>query len=108
MGHEHQRRAMAVVQIEEQIDDGRAIAAIEIAGRFIGEDEPGPGGGGAGEGDALLFAAGHLGRVMVHPVGEAHGAQLGLGAGFGIGAPARSSGVATFSSAVSVGIRWKD
>jgi hypothetical protein len=46
---------------------------------------------------------------VVRAVAQPHRLKLRLGAVEGIAhAPASSSGVATFSSAVIVGIRWKD
>ena len=45
--------------------------AVEIAGRLVGEQHVGVGDDRAGDGDALLLAAGKLGRRMVPPVLEA-------------------------------------
>ena len=49
----------------------RAGGLVEIAGRFVGDDDGGIGRERAGERDALLLAAGKLGRIMVHALCQA-------------------------------------
>ena len=57
MGDDQQRRSGFGTAGQQQLDDLLAGCRIEIAGRFIGENQAGARGGGAGDGDALLFAA---------------------------------------------------
>ena len=58
------------------------------------------------DGHALLLAAGELDRIVVGPGGQADLAEQAAGrACSGEATPASSSGTATFSTAVSVGIR---
>ena len=45
---------------------------VEIACRFIGNQDGRVGDDGAGDSHALLFAAGHLPRIMIHPMVEAN------------------------------------
>ncbi len=45
--------------------------AVEVAGRFVGEQDERAGDDGAGDGDALLLAAGEFGRRVVLPAGQA-------------------------------------
>ena len=49
--------------------------AVQIPGRFVGNQKGGIGDDGAGDGDPLLLAAGHLLGIMIHPVLQAHHAQ---------------------------------
>ncbi len=54
--------------------------AVEVAGRLVGEDQRGVGDDRARHGDALLLAAGELGRVMAGAVEDADGVERGAGA----------------------------
>ena len=53
---------------------------VEVAGRLVGEDQPGAAGERAGDRDALLLAAGELRRQMVEARREADAADLLLDA----------------------------
>ena len=95
---------------EQQVDDLRPVASSRlpvgssaIRMRRIGRER-------AGDRDALLLAAGELRRIMGDAVAEPDRRRAPAAArANGVGdAPASSSGTATFSSAVMVGIRWKD
>ena len=57
-----------------------AGSGIEIAGWLVGQQHLGPGDDGAGDGDALLLAAGQLGRGVVLPVAQAHLVERGTAA----------------------------
>ena len=81
---------------------------VEIAGRLVGNKDRRIGARAPRQSDALLLAAGKLSRIVCKPVGEADRRKLGLRARKAFGTPASSSGTATFSSAVIVGMRWKD
>ena len=72
MGDDNQGRAKLVVEFEQQVDDRFGGSRVEIAGRFVGEQNIGRGAKRAGQGDALLLAAGELTREMLHSVGEAN------------------------------------
>ncbi len=93
---------------EEQVDDLLAGGLIEIAGRLVRHQNGGIGRQRAGERDALLLAAGQLRRIMMQAIAEADRGQFLRRARAASGLPASSSGTATFSSAVMVGIRWND
>jgi hypothetical protein len=60
VGDEHEGGVRFVGQLAQQAKDVFAAGGIEIAGRFVGEDERGPMDERAGDGDALLLAAGEL------------------------------------------------
>ena len=70
-------------QLGEHVEDAVAGGAVEVAGRLVGEEDRRPRREGAGERDALLLAAGELGRVVVAALAEADAASS---------ARARSSG----------------
>ena len=72
MGHQHERRAVRGVQVEQQLDDARAGRRVEVAGRLVGEQDGGLGHESAGDRDALLLAARELARVMAESRLEAH------------------------------------
>ena len=94
VGDEHQRRAAVALQREQQVDDLPAGGLVEVAGGLVGHQDRRVGRDGAGDGDALLLAAGELGRVMVQPVAEADRLQLGRGRARGrrAGRRARAAG----------------
>ena len=48
----------------EQIHHRFAVARVEVAGRFVGQEDRRLAGEGARDGDALLLAAGELARQM--------------------------------------------
>ncbi len=89
-----------------KLDDIASGRLVEIAGRLVGNDDGGIGRERAGERDALLLAAGKLGRIVMEAVALARRRQARVAArDSASGTPASSSGTATFSSAVMVGIR---
>ena len=59
------------------LHDLAAGGRVQVAGRLVGHDDGGLGRNRAGDGDALLLAAGHLGRAVVHAVGQAHLLECG-------------------------------
>jgi acyl-CoA thioesterase I len=87
MGHQHQRRALLVLQPEHQIDDGGPGVFVEIAGRLIRDENRWFGSQGAGQCHTLLLAAGQLRRVMAEPLAKPHTFQLLAGAAEWIGHP---------------------
>ena len=76
MGHQHQRRPVPVAQPEQELHDRCAGGAVEIAGGLVRQQHLGPHHRRARQRHALLLAARHLRRVMVHPRAEAHRLQL--------------------------------
>ena len=111
MGDHHDRLAELVDAVPQEAQHLGAGAAVEVAGRLVGEDDLGPADQRAGDGDPLLLPAGQLAtaggrggprRPTVSTTVSSHSWS-----GF---RPAMSSGSVMFSSAVSVGSRlnaWK-
>ena len=62
---DNNQRDTAGIEGFEQIDDFLAGMAVEVAGRFIGQNQGWLHDGGAGDGDALALAAGELIGAMV-------------------------------------------
>ena len=71
VGHEHERRAVRGIEVEQELDHARAGRRVEVAGRLVGEQHGGPRHEGARDRDALLLAAGELARVVAEPRAEA-------------------------------------
>src|SRR5882757_2284088 len=74
----------------QEAEDVGAAARVQVAGGLVGEDDRRLAGQCPGDGNALLLAAGQLGRAVPQPVGQAHrfddGVEpvgVGLGAGEG-------------------------
>ena len=96
-------------QREQEIDDRAPGRLVEIAGRLVGDQQRGPRRQRARERDALLLAARELGGIMAAAARRGRPAPVPLAARAKASrAPASSSGAATFSSAVIVGMRWND
>jgi len=92
VGDQHQGGAEPRLGREQQIDNRLAGGVIEIAGRLVGRQQFRLGNDGAGQGNALLFAAGQLGRVMTKPMAGADRIETGDGARLGIVAAAQFQG----------------
>ena len=108
VGDQQQRSPHPLTQREQQIDDRLAGRVVQIPGRFVGQQQGRFGREGSGERGALLLSAGQLAgegwvRRWLRP-GRAPGRLPRRASAFRT--PASSSGIATFSSAVIVGIRW--
>ena len=67
----HGRLAVAVDRLAQQREHGGAGARVEVAGRLVGEQHRRPGDQRTRDRDALLLAAGQLGRLVAAPVGQA-------------------------------------
>ena len=107
MRDQEQGGAAFGIQREQQIGDGRAIGAVEIAGGFVGEQDLRPRRQRAGQRHALLLAAGQLRRDngrCARP-GRRRASSASAPVARHRPRPISSSGTATFSSAVMVGIR---
>ena len=70
MGDEHERRPMMAVQRHEQLEDLRAVARVQVAGRLIGEEDLGTVRKGARDGDTLLFAASELRWIVMSALAQ--------------------------------------
>ena len=68
--HQHGDAASRLRSVSSSMISSERLA-VEIAGRLVGEQHVGLGDDRAGDGDALLLAAGKLGRRMVPPVARA-------------------------------------
>ena len=71
----HDDRLPGVVQLVEQAEDFLARAAVEIAGRLVGQQDRGLVDQRPGDGDALLLAAGKLVGPVAHAIAQADGFQ---------------------------------
>ena len=67
---------MTLAQAKKEVDDGLTVRLVEVAGRFIRQQNARPRGRGAGKGDPLLLSPRHLGRVVIGPVAKAHGLKF--------------------------------
>src|SRR5262245_51132383 len=74
---EHERDAARRVQLEQEIDDLRAGARVQVARGLVGEEERGRRHERASERDALLLAARELARIVQRALGEADAPELG-------------------------------
>ena len=96
-------------QVEQALEHRARGGGVEVAGRLVGQQQARLVGQGAGDGDALLLAAGQLGRLVVQrarpgPAGQQL-ARRGRAACLRL-VPAIICGRATLSSAVNSGSRW--
>src|SRR3954447_612442 len=64
VGDHHDRLAELADRLAHELEDLRAGAAVEVAGRLVGEDDRRLGREGAGDCDALLLPAAQLARAM--------------------------------------------
>jgi len=76
MGDQHQGIAGFAMQREQQIDDHPPGSLIEIAGRFVGQQNFRAQDKGPGQGHALLLAARQLAGIMIHPRAQPDPLQL--------------------------------
>ena len=77
---------------------------VEVAGRFVGEDDRGPVDEGAGDGDTLALPAGELVGLVVHALLEVYRAQGRLGALNALGIHAAVATVRGASTLTTAGI----
>ena len=71
VGDQQDGQAELAVDAREQLEDRAGGLRVERRGRLVGEQHLRLGGQRAGDADALLLAAGELGRIAVALVGEA-------------------------------------
>ena len=85
------------------------VLRIEVAGRLVGQQQPGRVGERAGDRRALLLAARELRRPVIEPLAEPQHAEQLAGPLLGRRAAARrgsSAACTTFSSAENSGSSW--
>ena len=75
VGHGDQGRPGFLVQFKEQAFHGSGRIGVEIARRFVHEEQSRTVDEGPGHGDPLLFAPGQLHRVVGGPVRQPHAVQ---------------------------------
>ena len=82
VGRDEEARAGFAHELEEEVEDRVRRRLVEVAGRLVGEDEPGPMGERPADGDALLLAAGELlGIAPAEAVEAEAGGERGLPVG---------------------------
>ena len=97
------------VEIGEQLTMASPVAAVEVAGRFVGEHDRRIADEGAGDRHPLALAARQRARAVAGPRRESDRRRAPRGAAAmrrRRGTPAYSRPSATFSSAVSRSTRW--
>ena len=70
-----QHKYLPGIQLDEQLEHMQAVRGIQVAGRFIGEQDGRANHESAGECDTLLLASGELNRVMMATFFKAHLSQ---------------------------------
>jgi hypothetical protein len=75
VGDEEKGFAAGPDEIGKEAEDAVGIFRVEVAGRFVGEDDLGVVGEGAGDSDALLFAAGEVAAGALGFGGKADGVE---------------------------------
>jgi hypothetical protein len=68
MRDQYQRRAVLALAAKQKLDDFTPGCLIEIAGRFVSDEDRWVGRERPRERDPLLLATGQLRRVMVEPI----------------------------------------
>ena len=109
VGDEDQRRAALRLRGEQKIGDHRAVGGVEIAGRLVGKQDRRVGASARAMATRCCSPPESCGRIVRQAIAEADGVEVRPRRGRRRrAAPASSSGTATFSSAVMLGMRWKD
>ena len=80
MSHHHDGLAVVVGERGEEGENGSGGFAVEVAGRFIGDEEPWVMNNCSGNGDALFLASGEFGRAVMRAIGEANEIKGGIDA----------------------------
>jgi hypothetical protein len=75
VGHDDEGQTAVAVQAPDEAEDVRCPGTIEVAGRFVADDELGSIDERAGDRDALLFTTGQLRRPMLRAIGQADQAE---------------------------------
>ena len=91
VGGDERREAGRAHEVEQHREDPVRRLGVEVAGGLVGEEERRPVDQRAGDGDALLLAAGELGRAVVEAVAEADAGQE-LACALGGGGARRAGG----------------
>ena len=101
---DERRHSLLPRELGEELVDDRRVRVVELAGRLVGDQEPRPVGERSAQRDALLLAAGQLAGMSVRAVAQTDALeQLACARArrSPLVTPARPSGTATSSSAVS-------
>ena len=69
---DHDDGRTLLVELAEHAHDFLAVRRVEVAGRFVGEDQLGLSHQGAGNGDPLLLTAGQLSRTVLGAMSNAN------------------------------------
>ena len=77
---DHDGGLALAVEFGEEVEDPVAGLPIEVAGRFVGEEEVGLVNQGAGDGDALPFAAAEFAGAVFEAFAEAESLEESGGA----------------------------
>ena len=80
MGDQNKRRAALLMAAEQKLDNVASGSLVEIAGRFVGDDNGGIGCERTRKRDALLLAAGKRGGIVMQARAQADRGKLALGA----------------------------
>ena len=75
MGYHDRSQAVIAVESLNQVKDLAGGGFVQVAGGFVGEEQPRVVDKGASQGNALLFSAGKLAGAMIAAVVEAHFTQ---------------------------------
>jgi hypothetical protein len=95
---------VACVQPLNQVEDAAGGGLVQVAGGFVGQQQPGIVDQRAGQRHALLLAAGKFAGPMVAAISRPTSlSQFAATASASVCCAAASSGMATFSSAVNSG-----
>jgi len=70
VGHDDHGDAFVVVELPQRDHDFIGRSGIEVAGRFVRQEQRRLIDQGAGNGDTLLLATGHLLRMVVHTMAQ--------------------------------------
>ena len=109
MGDHDGGLAERVDRAAQQREDLAAGRGVEVAGRLVGEHDARPRDERPGDGDALLLAAGELGRAVARGAGVRPTLSTSSSSHAWSGLPPASlSGSTMFSAAVSIGSRLKN
>ena len=77
MGGDDQHHLFLFLQLEQQVADARGGGAVEVAGRFVSQQQGGLVDQRPGQRDSLAFAARKFRRSVIEPISRA--AAVGSG-----------------------------
>jgi len=92
MGDQDECEGIALLQVLEQVDNVGFGVPVEVACRFVGEQQSRRIDQCAGDHNPALLAAGHIAGVGIRTVGEADSGEEDIGSCVGLGAIHRATG----------------